>query len=256
MSLRWLAAGATSVIATVAFVALGGWYFFLRDVAEPASVAAAIAAFRDQGTAGQASAPIPVGVYVYDTEGLERTDALGGATHRYPATSTLSVTADPCGARLRWDVLEGRFTTWTVCVAPDGWSQRAREEHHTFFGIADQTTYACSDTPYRPEGDEPGTTFTVSCTTGSTTERGRGLVVGRVSLDVVGTTVDCVHVRTTTSFAGASTGTASFDFWIARETGLPIRITMTSRTTNDSLIGDVHYEEDVALELTSVTPRR
>lgn len=256
MSLRWLAAGATSVIAASAFVVLGGWYFFLRDIAEPASLAAAIAAFREQGTVGQESAPIPVGVYVYDTEGHERTDALGGVTHRYPASSTLTVTADPCGARLRWDVLEGRFTTWTVCVSADGWSQKAREERHTFFGIADQTSYACSDTPYRPEGDKPGTTFTVSCTTGSTTERGGGLVVGRESLDVGGTAVDCVHVRTTTSFAGTSTGTASFDFWIARETGLPVRIAMASRTTNDSVIGDVHYEEDVALELTSVTPRR
>jgi hypothetical protein len=256
MSLRWLAAGATSVIATVALVALGAWYFFLRDVAEPASVAEAVAAFREQRAAGDESAPIPVGVYVYDTRGMERTDALGGVTHRYPAASTLSVTADPCGGRLRWDVLEGRFTTWTLCVEPAGWSLEAREERHTFFGIADQTTYTCSGTPFRPEGDTPGTAFTVSCTTGSTTERGRGLVVGREPLHVSGTTVDCVHVRTGTSFAGATTGTASFDFWLARETGLPIRIRMASRTTNDSPIGDVHYEEDVTLDLTSLTPRR
>jgi hypothetical protein len=31
---------------------------------------------------------------------------------------------------------------------------------------------------------------------------------------------------------------------------------MRSRTTNGSPIGDVHYEEDVTLALTSSTPRR
>jgi hypothetical protein len=31
---------------------------------------------------------------------------------------------------------------------------------------------------------------------------------------------------------------------------------MVSRTTNDSPVGDVHYEEDVTLLLTSLTPRR
>jgi hypothetical protein len=51
-------------------------------------------------------------------------------------------------------------------------------------------------------------------------------------------------------------GSATFEFWLARASGLPVRITMASRTTNDTLIGDVHYEEDVSLALTSVTPRR
>jgi hypothetical protein len=31
---------------------------------------------------------------------------------------------------------------------------------------------------------------------------------------------------------------------------------MTSRTTNDSPVGDVHYEEDVSLRLRSLVPRR
>jgi hypothetical protein len=31
---------------------------------------------------------------------------------------------------------------------------------------------------------------------------------------------------------------------------------MISRTTNDSPVGDVHYEEDVVLRLLSLRPRR
>jgi hypothetical protein len=226
-------------------------------VAEPAGVEEAIAAFRERGTAGDGGrSPIPTGVYVYDTEGLESTDALGGATHRYPAISTLSVTPAPCGVRMRWDVLEGRATTWTLCVGREGWVQRSREERHTFFGIADDAAYACRGTALRPRGDRPGTTFAVSCATDSATERGRGRVIGREVLDVGGGEIESVHVRTATSFRGETTGNATFDFWLARDTGLPVRITMVSTTTNRTLIGDVHYEEDVSLALRSLKPRR
>jgi hypothetical protein len=31
---------------------------------------------------------------------------------------------------------------------------------------------------------------------------------------------------------------------------------MTTDTRNDSAVGDVHYEEDVSLELRSLSPRR
>jgi hypothetical protein len=80
--------------------------------------------------------------------------------------------------------------------------------------------------------------------------------VDRESCSVRGSAVDCVHVRTETTFGGETSGTATFDFWLARATGLPVAIEMVSRTTNGSLIGDVHYDEEVSLRLTSLTPRR
>lgn len=260
MSRRWLAAGAAVVVAAAVLAALGGWYLLRRDDVEPATVADAVASFRAQearaAATGHSATPIPTGVYVYETDGFEKTDALGGATHPYPSTSTLSVTADPCGVRLRWDVLDGRFTTWQLCLRPGGWMQKARDERHTFFGIGDQTTYRCPGTPFRPRSDTPGTTFPVACTTGKASERGRGRVVDRASCRVRNSVVDCVHVRTRTTFGGETSGTATFDFWLARTTGLPVAIEMVSRTTNGSLIGDVHYEEEVSLRLTSLTPRR
>ena len=245
------------MVAVAAAAAVGGWYLLHRDVAKPASVTDAVAAFRAQETTGSVErSPIPAGVYLYDTNGFERTDALGGVTHRYPATSTITVTPDPCGLRLRWDVLRGRYTTWTVCVGRGRWAEATRDERHTFFGVADQETYRCGATPFRPAGDRAGTVFAVSCTTGSATERGRGGVVGRDQLEVGAEKVSTVHVRTHTTFAGDTRGSAAFDFWLARDTGLPVKVTMLSRTTTGSLIGDVHYEEDVSLELTSLTPRR
>ncbi len=257
MSRRWLAGAAAAVLATVALLTLGGWYVLFGDVSEPASVSDAVLAFRDQAASGTGGdSPIPVGVYVYDTDGSEQTDALRGATHRYPTSSTITVTDAPCGVRLRWDILEGRFSTWTLCAGKGGLTEKVRDERHTFFGVGDQTTYTCSGTPFLPPEGRPGSTFRVSCTTGSATELGRGRVVGREQIDVGGRRVESVHVRTATRFEGDTTGRATFDFWLARDTGLPVEVTMVSRTTSGSLIGDVHYEEDVSLALTSLTARR
>ena len=254
MSRRWLVVVAVAVAGAATAAALGGWWFLLRDVAEPATVGEAVSAYRQQGTGGAST--IAPGVYVYATDGSERTDALSGVTHRYPRTSTITVSGAPCGVRLRWDVLRGRSTTWTVCTGASDWLERSRYERHTFFGVTEETTYTCTGKPFRPAGDRPATTFTVDCSTGKATERGPGRVVGRETVRVGGTRVPAVQVRTTTSFSGDTTGSATYDFWLARDTGLPVRIDMVSRTTNGSLIGDVHYDERVSLRLASLVPRR
>ena len=254
MSRRWLVGGIVAVAGVAAVGLLGAWWFLLRDVSTPASVSDALAAYRRQGDGG--SSPIPPGVYVYATDGFEQTDALRGVTHTYPRASTITVTGAPCGVRLRWNVLEGRSTTWTACTGSGDWSQQSRDELHRFFGVTQRTTYTCTGTPFRPAGERPGSTFTVSCSTGEAKERGSGRVVGEEMVEVGGTSVPAVHIRTTTTFTGATTGRSTYDFWLARASGLPVRITMVSRTANGSLIGDVHYQERASLRLASLEPRR
>lgn len=248
---------AAAVAACGALAIVAAWFFLLRDIAEPTSVGDAVTSFReDTERAPTGPSPVPEGVYVYATTGFEKTDALTGVTHRYPTRSTITVTKDECGVRMRWDVLEGRSTTWTYCLEPAGWFVESQDERHTFFRRTERTTYTCTDTPLRPAGDRPGTAFVVSCTTGSAEERGTGRVVGRETLRVGGEKVATVHVRKSTSFTGGIRGTARHDFWLARRTGVPVRIAMVSKTTNDSAVGDVHYEEDVTLALRSSRPRR
>ncbi len=245
------------VAGTLSLAAVGAWLVVLRDTAKPASVDEAVTTFREETEADAVSAsPVPEGVYVYATDGFEGTDALTGATHRYRARSTITVTADPCGFRLRWDVLEGRSTTWTICVDAGGWTVASQDERHTFFGRTVRTTYTCSDTPFRPAGDGRGATLDVSCTTGSAEERGTGRVVARETLHVVGGPVETVHVRRRTSLTGRIRGRSTQDVWLAREAGVPVRLHLTTDTTNDSAVGDVHYEEDVSLRLRSLSPRR
>lgn len=244
------------VVGALALAIVVVWFFVLRDTAEPVGVEEAVTSFRTETNAAPGeSSSIPEGVYVYATDGFEKTDALTGVEHRYPELSTIAVTASACGMSLLWRVLEGRSTEWTYCATPDGWEIASQDERHTFFGRSERTTYTCEDTPIRPGGDAPGTTWRVTCGTDTTEETGRGEVLGRESIRVGGTAVAAVHVRKTSSFTGETRGTTTHDIWFARRTGVPVRIRMVSSTTNDSPIGDVHYDEDVTLALTSLTPR-
>jgi hypothetical protein len=251
---------ATIVLGSVAGLVLAliaTWSLFLRDVAEPTTVGDAVTNFRE-GTPQRPAAPSPVpeGVYVYATDGVEKTDALTGITHRYPSRSTITVAKAPCGVSMRWDVLKGRSTVWTYCVGSDGWTLESQEERHTFFGRTEHTDYSCPRAPFRPTGDRLGTAFLLLCSTGAANEHGRGRVVGRPVLLVAAIPVNTVHVRKMSTFTGAIRGQSTYDFWLARSTGVPVRVRMVSETTNDSAVGDVHYEERVTLALTSLEPRR
>jgi hypothetical protein len=233
-----------------------GWLALFRDMTEPASIDEALAAYRAQAESGPTA--IPPGVYVYTTEGSESVDALGGTTHEYPASSTITVARADCGTALRWDVLRGRSTTWTQCTAPDGGESLARvDETHRFFGRTERTDYACADTTARPATAEPGATWEVSCRTPKgIVERGTGTVVSHERLRVGESSVPVTRLRFDTSFSGTTSGSTTREMWVERETGLPVRVVLRSTTVNPSLLGDVTYRERVQLDLVSLTPRR
>jgi hypothetical protein len=238
-------------VAACAIALAAGWFFFLRDTAEPVSVEEAVESFETETGGASGWAPFPQGVYVYATGGYEKTDALTGVTHHYPARSTITATAAECGLRLLWRVLEGRSTEWIFCVTDEGWELRSQDERHTFFGRTERTTYLCDDAPIRPK-----TAAEVSCSTDGSRERGAVQVVGLERVRVGRKVVTTQHVRRTSRFDGAIEGTARHDLWFDARSGLLVRIVMASRTTNDSPVGDVHYEERVTLRLTSLEPRR
>ena len=108
----------------VALAGLGAWLALFRDTAEPVSVEDAVTSFRTETEATSGPLPISPGVYVYATNGYEKTDALTGVTHRYPSRSTITVAAAECGMSLTWRVLQGRSTEWTFCVTDEGWDLR------------------------------------------------------------------------------------------------------------------------------------
>ena len=245
---------AAGVVAAVAVAGATVWWLVLRDPVDPVDVEEAITSFRTE-TQPAGSSPIPEGVYVYDTAGFERTSALTGRTHRYPRRSAITVTPSGCGMSLRWQVLDGRSTEWVYCVGERGWDVASQDERHTFFGTTETTTYTCEHTPIRPAPGERRS-WRVSCTTGEADERGTAFVVGRERLEVGGEPVQTEHIRKKTEFSGAIRGFSRHDLWFAEKSGVPVKMVMVSRTRNDSPVGEVTYDEDVTLVLTSLEPRR
>lgn len=131
-----------------------------------------------------------------------------------------------------------------------------QDERHRFFGVTEATTYVCSKAPFRTPGDRPGPKVSVTCATSSAKEHETQWVVGRQLVRVGAKRVSAVHVRQTSSFGGDIGGESAYDLWLDRASGVPVRIVMTSHTSNDSAVGTIHYDEDVTLALTSLRPRR
>lgn len=224
-----------------------------RDAATAASADDALQRYRDSAT-GSGGSTIPPGVYTYATGGSEGVSALGGTEHRYPATSTITVTAGGCGPALRWDVLVDRWNSWTVCRGTEGQQLTAWSEHHQFFGQGDATEWTCPTATWstsRPAADLPFT-----CRSSSSTESGTTSVEGPETLLVGTARVPTTHLRTTATEAGDARGSVVEDRWTETSTGLPIRMTSTVRTANTSPVGDVMFTETYDLRLTSLEPRR
>jgi len=245
--------GVTALVAVTAAVV---WRTVLRDTATPASIDDALARYR--ATAAQGETPIPPGVYVYATTGSESISALGGTTHEYPPSSTITVTQSSCGMTLRWDVLETRSTTWDICVGGDGGVLQQLDgwvEKHVFFGQDDATEWMCTGMPWLLGSDAESATTSPTCDGGDAKMTGVVRVIGEEVVDVGAVSVETIRIRLEGKEDGAARGPLVEERWLEAQTGLPVRITYEVRTENDSLIGDVVFEERYDLRLESLEPR-
>jgi hypothetical protein len=211
------------------------------DAARPASAGTVLERFR----AGDPH-PGPLdGVYTYRTRGGESLDVLGGRRHRYPDTTTITVVEIPPCVRLRWDVLAGRSTTWTLCSGSGNVALRSLNEVHSFFGHTDRTLYACSgDSRFR-------------CRSRHSFETGQESVAGSVRLEIGGVRVRALRVHMNADLSGGNRGVEMVDWWLLPGKDLPLELVVSSRTSRpEPLIGQAHYQEDATLRLVSLTPKR
>jgi hypothetical protein len=236
-----------AVVVGAALAAAVARGLFLRDSARPASVTAALRLFRE----GNPSPTGNEGVYLYDTTGSESLDVLGGVTHRYPAATTIALTRTSCGARLRWQPLTERSTTWVLCLTPRGIVERSSDEVHDFFGKVDRTSYHCTNSR-----------GTFTCVSPHGRELGVAVDLGRETIAVGDTRIGAVHIRTTAQISGGDRGTETVDWWLAPNSAAPsgaapVRISFSSRTSRkEPIIGAAHYREHAALRLASLEPLR
>lgn len=193
-----------------------------------------------------------LGVYVYTTTGGDAVDALAGAHHDYPATTTITVTASDCGVLQRWDLLQERWEEWVRCIDGDSISQPARTTFDSFFGQTQTDAYVCTGES-RPVDAPPGTTWTTSCVQGDDTDVYDGTVIGTETQQVDGQDVPTMHVRVAITTSEPS-DVQTIDTWYQAGSDLVIAQTASAATTNPSPIGAVHYTENYEIRLTSLTP--
>lgn len=239
-----------------------------RGTSTPITVEDATEAFADTAdTADTASGPsttatslapsvtLPApGVYVYATTGRDEVDALNGDHHDYPTTTTITVRTSSCGVSQRWDILEERWEQWERCASGDGVAERARTSYDSFFGRSQTDTYSCTGDP-RPVDAPAGSEWIVQCVQGGAIDTYTGTVIGPETLLVGATAVETVHVQVVITGPEA-TDTQSIDSWYQVGADLLIAQQGSSRTSNPSPIGTVHYTEDYEIHLTALQPVR
>jgi hypothetical protein len=200
-----------------------------------------------------AGLPAP-GVYVYRTTGADGVDALGGAEHAYPAITTITVRPSGCGVTARWDVAVERWDETTSCETDNGVVRTAFVSFHEFFGMGNTDTEACAGDP-RPIGADPDTTWTFECAEDDSVTPWVGRALGNPTIDVSGTAVPTNHVLLLTP-DDPDGDDMRIETWYAAGTDLIVREIGSRRTTDPSPIGDVHYEEQYEIVLTSLEPLR
>jgi hypothetical protein len=276
---RWVAAIAAAVLLLVAVGGLVAW-LKLRNGGRTTTVSAedAVNQYRAAAasttlsptlpstTASPTTVPTSVappaqlpapGVYTYTTTGSDGVDALGGARHQYPITTTLTVTASSCGVTERWVAAVERWDETSVCLSPDGTgvSMVHFTGFHRFFGGDNTDDYACSGDP-RPVGaSAAGATWTTTCTGAEETVVHHGTVIGVEGVDVGGATERTVHV-TDVEDDGDATDHQVIDTWYQEGTDLVVRRTSRIATSSSSPVGVVHYGEAYQIGLQSLTPQR
>jgi len=197
-----------------------------------------------------------LGVYRYRTSGQESVDVLGGAHHAYPAETTVTVTSDGCGVRLRWDALRERRDEWRLCATPTGITEAWALQYHEFFKQPDPEALVCpADTLLLPREPRAGATWAAACTLAKDPEPQQFTVVGTESIEVGGTMVPTVHVRQAVQTNVAMYEHTVNDWWL-RADGLPVRGVETKVSKSPSPIGAVTYREQYRIDVEATAPLR
>ena len=197
------------------------------------------------------------GVYTFDTEGFEETNALGGARHDYPKQTAWIVRRAECGWTERWQPLRERYDEALLCHEPTGVGIRRFTTHHEFFQRALTSVYDCpAGNLVRPWDLTPGQRWVWKCEGKDGAVTSNSLFVGRQAVTVEGQAIDADYAKYESQTTGANRGTINQERWFHPVTGMLLQMKVDIRTNSDSPFGAVDYREQYRITLTSLTPRR
>ena len=197
------------------------------------------------------------GVYTFDTEGFEETNALGGARHDYPKQTAYVIRHTECGWTERWQPLRERYDEALLCHEPTGVAMRRFTTYHEFFQRGLTSVYDCPPgNLVRPWDAQPGHRWTWKCEGKDGAVTSNSLFVGRQTLTIGGQAMEAEYAKYESQTTGANRGTLLQERWFHPTTGMLLQLKVDVRTNSDSPFGAVDYREQYRITLTSLTPRR
>jgi hypothetical protein len=244
----------------VAAVALGLWFFLLRNPTTPVSLRQALRLYRQdqrQAPTGTPSRLPPDGVYRFRTSGGEQL-SFGGIARAFPPASDMIVTDAAC-ATLKWEPLEQHMEGLVECPLPGGaYGITTDLSYEEIAGSATTSDISCPAGTYLvPPRPHPGATWQTVCHAANLRVVTTGRVLGLTSVNVGGQQVPAVHTRLTLSFSGAESGTNPNDYWVSTTDGLILAQRETVDVSQQAgPLGSVRYTEQMGISINSATPDR
>jgi hypothetical protein len=241
-------------------VAAGVWFFVLRSPGTQVDLRQALRLYKEGQGSGASSTDSelpPAGVYRYQTSGGEEL-SIGGISRSFPSATNMIVTDSRC-ATLKWEPLEQHIEGMVECPSANG--ALTFVSAPSYEDIADTKTTTdirCpADTYFVPPDPRTNQRWQTTCHSPGQTVVFSGTVVGFTSVKVAGKSIRAIHTRETLTFSGSQTGTNPNEYWISLENGVILRQRETVDVSESTgPLGSVHYGEQMAIDLTSLTPIR
>jgi hypothetical protein len=217
----------------------------------------AVARFRQavaaDATAGEGASGLPVpGVYRYGTTGGEEVSFLDYRREYTPVTHRI-VTRHGCGIREEQHFLVQHVEYYDRC----GERLVAYGTDIAFWWTHGTQDFTCTGGSFDGAGLRPGERVDWDCRDEDTRARQTTEYLADETVEVDGIPLPARHTRWTTTFSGATTGTAVVDDWFHVGTGLVLRETREiGLRVGSPFIGDLAYIDVSEYLLLSATPDR
>ncbi len=197
------------------------------------------------------------GVYRFRVEGGESLDVPGGSrTYPSEATATVLHRGAGCGWTSRTKLAEEHEDEFEFCTDSNGHAMRGVESYVEFLGQGERQNFTCSPALALPEAKtDPASSVSCNDVKAGIEARITVRATGHGTRTVGGVAVDGVRLLYDVRFTGNSEGTSTIETWVTRSSGALLSLDRKTDTMVQSSAGRRHYQEQVTMELLSVTPR-
>ena len=196
-------------------------------------------------------------MYTYTTSGAEQ---LSLGMHRsFPRVTYMSVMDSGGCSTMDWLPIQQHTEAITNCSRPGGaLVTSSTSSTESIAGLHTKAKMTCSsDAYFVPPSPSPGQTWHSTCEGAGDHIDVTGRFLGSTLLHIGAASVDALHTRFVFTFSGAESGTSPTDYWIEPGTGLVLRQVESADIAQPTgPLGSVHYGEQMAITLTSRTPRQ